>query len=46
VAKARNLPAATVKHLVDTQIQQPGLGFLGSTHINVLALNESLATLK
>jgi len=46
VAKARNLPAATVRHLVDTQIQQPELGFLGSTHINVLSLNENLAKLK
>jgi potassium-transporting ATPase KdpC subunit len=46
VAKARNLPVTTVLHLVDSQIQQPEFGFLGSSYIDVLALNESLAALK
>ena len=46
VAKARNLPVATVQHLVDTQVHQPELGFLGSSYINVLDLNENLAKLK
>jgi potassium-transporting ATPase KdpC subunit len=43
VAKARGLPVATVRHLVDTQVQQPEFGFLGSEYINVLQLNEALA---
>ena len=46
VAKARNLPAATVRHVVDTQVRQPELGFLGSSYVNVLSLNENLAKLK
>jgi len=46
VAKARGLPAATVRHLVATQIQQPELGFLGSQYINVLQLNEALAAVR
>jgi potassium-transporting ATPase KdpC subunit len=46
VAKARGLSVATVQHLVDTQIQQPELGFLGSRYINVLQLNEALAAVR
>jgi potassium-transporting ATPase KdpC subunit len=46
VARARDLPVAAVRHLVDTSIQQPELGFLGSAYINVLQLNERLATLR
>jgi potassium-transporting ATPase KdpC subunit len=46
VAHARGLSVAAVDHLVAAQIQQPQLGFLGSSYINVLQLNESLAALK
>jgi potassium-transporting ATPase KdpC subunit len=46
VAKARGLPVATVRHLVDTQVQRPELGFLGSQYINVLQLNEALAAVR
>lgn len=46
VAKANGLSVATVKNLVAKQVQQPQLGFLGSSYINVLSLNESLAGLK
>jgi potassium-transporting ATPase KdpC subunit len=46
VAKARDLPAAVVRHLVATHIHQAQLGFLGSPYIDVLQLNESLNTLR
>ena len=46
VAKARGLPAATVRHLVAEHVQQPQFGFLGSPHINVLQLNEALEALQ
>ncbi|HEY6494438.1 MAG TPA: potassium-transporting ATPase subunit C [Trebonia sp.] len=46
VAKARGLSVATVNHLVASQVRQPELGFLGSSYIGVLSLNESLAALK
>ena len=46
VAKARGLPAAAVRHLIATQIQQPQFGFLGSSYINVLQLNEALARMR
>jgi len=45
VAKARGLSPATVHHLVDTHINQAQWGFLGSSYINVLELNEALAKL-
>jgi potassium-transporting ATPase KdpC subunit len=45
VAKARGLPVAEVSALVAAHIQQPELGFLGSSYINVLQLNEALANL-
>jgi K+-transporting ATPase ATPase C chain len=45
VAKARDLPAAAVKKLVDGEVRQPQLGFLGSSYVNVLDLNENLAAL-
>jgi K+-transporting ATPase ATPase C chain len=46
VAKARGLSVTAVRGLVATHIRQPELGFLGSSYVNVLDLNESLATLK
>jgi potassium-transporting ATPase KdpC subunit len=46
VAKARGLPVATVRNLVDSMIQQPQFGFLGSSYIDVLQLNEHLAQLR
>jgi K+-transporting ATPase ATPase C chain len=46
VAKARDLSATTVRALVATQIQPAELGFLGSSYIDVLQLNERLAGLK
>jgi len=46
VAQARGLPLPAVRALVTSAIQQPALGFLGSPHVNVLQLNESLAKLK
>jgi K+-transporting ATPase ATPase C chain len=46
VAKANGLPQATVRHLVDTHITGPELGFLGSSYVNVLQLNEALARLR
>jgi potassium-transporting ATPase KdpC subunit len=46
VAKARGLPVAAVRQLVTAHIEQPQLGFLGSSYINVLQLNESLASMR
>ena len=46
VAKARGLPAAAVRRLVAEHIQQPEFGFLGSSYINVLQLNEALEALR
>lgn len=46
VARARGIPAADVRRLVASQVQNPQLGFLGSSYINVLQLNEKLAALK
>ncbi len=46
VAKARGLPVAAVRQLVTAHIEQPQLGFLGSAYINVLQLNESLASMR
>jgi potassium-transporting ATPase KdpC subunit len=46
VARARDLPVAAVRNLVTASIQRPELGFLGSSYINVLQLNERLATLR
>ena len=45
VAKARGLPASRVRQLVASQIQPPQFGFLGSSYINVLQLNEALQAL-
>jgi len=46
VAKARGLPVSVVRHLVTRHIEQPQFGFLGSSYINVLELNEALAGLR
>jgi potassium-transporting ATPase KdpC subunit len=46
VAKARALPVAAVRRLVTAHIEQPQLGFLGSSYINVLQLNEALASIR
>jgi potassium-transporting ATPase KdpC subunit len=45
VAKARGLPVTLVRHLVASQIQPSQFGFLGSSYINVLHLNEALQSL-
>jgi potassium-transporting ATPase KdpC subunit len=45
VARARGLSVAQVTRLVNENIQPPELGFLGSSFINVLQLNEALAKL-
>ncbi len=42
VAKARNLPEATVRALVEHSVAGPTLGFLGEAHVNVLLLNRQL----
>jgi len=45
VAKAWGLPEAVIRHLVASQIQPPEFGFLGSSYIDVLQLNQALQTL-
>lgn len=42
VAKARGLPTAQVRQLVDRAIVPGTLGILGEPHVNVLALNRQL----
>jgi K+-transporting ATPase ATPase C chain len=46
VAQARGLPAATVRNLVKARITPPQFGFLGSPYVNVLQLNQALASLR
>jgi K+-transporting ATPase ATPase C chain len=46
VAAARHLPVAVLRRLVVAHTVGPQLGFLGSSYVNVLALNEALAALR
>lgn len=46
VASARQLPAETVKQLIEANIQTPFPAFLGEPGVNVLALNRALDALK
>lgn len=43
VAKARGLSPATLRALIAANTQGPQLGFLGSSYIDVLQLNQALA---
>ncbi|MFD1721781.1 K(+)-transporting ATPase subunit C [Amnibacterium endophyticum] len=45
VARARDLPAARVRALVEAAVQAPDLGFLGQPTVNVLLLNRALSAL-
>jgi potassium-transporting ATPase KdpC subunit len=46
VARARGVSVTVVRGLVASHVRQPELGFLGSSYVNVLDLNESLAKFK
>jgi potassium-transporting ATPase KdpC subunit len=46
IARARGVSVTAVRGVVAAAVQQPEFGFLGSSYINVLQLNESLAKLK
>lgn len=42
VAAARSVPAAQVRAVVASAVEQPALGFLGEPRVNVLLLNRAL----
>ena len=42
VARERGVPEAQVAALIDAQVQQPLLGFIGQPRVNVLSLNRAL----
>ena len=42
IARARGVPEGQVAALIDKQVQQPLLGFIGQPRVNVLALNRTL----
>jgi K+-transporting ATPase ATPase C chain len=46
VARARHLPASALRSLIASQTHRPELGFLGSSWIDVLQLNEALSRLR
>jgi potassium-transporting ATPase KdpC subunit len=46
VSRATGLSASVLRHLVISQTQGPELGFMGTSYIDVLQLNEALAKLK
>ncbi|MHB1488465.1 MAG: potassium-transporting ATPase subunit C [Acidimicrobiales bacterium] len=46
VAKARGLATGAVERLVASHVHGPQWGFLGSSYVNVLELNEALAALR
>lgn len=46
VAKARHLSPSVLRALIAKQTVGPQLGFLGQSYINVLQLNEALASLR
>jgi potassium-transporting ATPase KdpC subunit len=46
IAKARNTPINVVMDLVDKSTEQPQLGFLGDSRVNVLKLNMALDAMK
>ena len=46
VSKATGLSTSVLRRLVISQTQEAELGFLGTSYIDVLQLNEALAKLK
>jgi potassium-transporting ATPase KdpC subunit len=46
VSRATGLSASVLRHLISSQTQGAQLGFLGTSYIDVLQLNEALAKLK